>query len=144
MRFTGKGTGRSDNVTLGASAAHSSDHEHPRRLTVAQKVQVLLTDDIDGTEADETIQFALDGISYEIDLSAANAETLREVLAPYVESGRRLGGRSSRRSGTKMRPATERIDMSNLRTWARENGYQISDRGRVSGEVRAAYEAAHA
>jgi hypothetical protein len=111
---------------------------------VAQKVQVVLTDDIDGGEADETIQFALDGVSYEIDLSEANAEALRESLAPYAEAARRVGGRISRRSGQKPRATTERVDMSSVRAWARENGYQISDRGRVSGEVRAAYEAAHA
>jgi hypothetical protein len=112
---------------------------------MAQKVQVVLTDDIDGSEADETIQFALDGVSYEIDLSDANAEALREALAPYAEAARRVGGRASRRSGSsKSRSGGERVDMSNVRAWARDNGYQISDRGRVSGEVRAAYEAAHA
>lgn len=112
---------------------------------MAQKVQVVLTDDIDGGEADETVQFALDGISYEIDLSDANAEALREALTPYVESARRVGGRASRRSGgVKSRSGAERVDMSNVRAWARENGFQISDRGRVSSEVRAAYEAAHA
>jgi hypothetical protein len=112
---------------------------------VAQKVQVVLTDDIDGGDADETVQFALDGISYEIDLSDANAEALREALGQYVDAARRVGGRASRRGGApKSRPASERVDMSNVRAWARENGYQISDRGRVSSEVRAAYEAAHA
>jgi hypothetical protein len=112
---------------------------------VAQKVQVVLTDDLDGGEADETVQFALDGVSYEIDLSEGNAENLREALAAYVAAGRRLGGRSVRRSASgKSRPAAERVDLSDLRAWARENGYQVSDRGRVSSEVRAAYEAAHA
>jgi uncharacterized membrane protein len=112
---------------------------------VAQKVQVILTDDIDGGEADETVQFALDGVSYEIDLSEANAEALREALAAYVDAARRIGGRASRRtaSAAKTRPASERVDLSDLRSWARENGYQISDRGRVSSEIRAAYEAAH-
>src|SRR5512143_773160 len=114
------------------------------RLTkVAQKVQVLLTDDIDGTEADETVQFALDGVSFEIDVSAANAEALREALAPYVSAARRIGGRASRRGGSAKRPAAERVDLSDVRAWARESGYQVSDRGRVSSEVRAAYEAAH-
>ncbi|MDQ1304823.1 MAG: hypothetical protein QG671_651 [Actinomycetota bacterium] len=112
---------------------------------MAQKVQVILTDDLDGGEADETVAFALDGVSYEIDLSEANAEALREALAAYVEAARRIGGRATRRSaGAKSRPASERVDLSDLRAWARENGYQVSDRGRVSSEVRAAYEAAHA
>lgn len=111
---------------------------------MAQKVQVILTDDLDGGEADESVQFAIDGVTYEIDLSEANAEALREALSPYVEAARRIGGRASRRSGAKSQPAAERTDLSELRAWARENGYQVSDRGRVSGEVRAAYEAAHA
>jgi len=112
---------------------------------VAQKVQVILTDDLDGGDADESVQFAIDGVSYEIDLSEANAESLRESLAPYVDAARRVGGRSSRRSGgSKSQPAAERTDLSDLRAWARENGYQVSDRGRVSSEVRSAYEAAHA
>lgn len=113
-------------------------------VTVAQKVQVILTDDIDGGEAEETVQFAIDGVSYEIDLSGANAEALREALAAYVDAGRRVGGRSTRRqpAAKASRPAAERADLGDVRSWARENGYQVSDRGRVSGEVRAAYEAA--
>ena len=112
---------------------------------MAQKVQVVLTDDLDGSEADETVQFALDGVSYEIDLSEANAEALREALTAYSTAARRTGGRATRRAaGSKPRPAAERVDLSDVRAWARENGFQVSDRGRVSGEVRAAYEAAHA
>ena len=114
-------------------------------ITVAQKVQVILTDDLDGGDAEETVQFAIDGVSYEIDLSAANAEALREAVAAYVEAGRRIGGRSTRRAAAapKGRPAAERADLADVRAWARDNGFQVSDRGRVSGEVRAAYEAAH-
>jgi len=112
---------------------------------VAQKVQVVLTDDLDGGDAEETVQFALDGVSYEIDLSGANAEALREALAGYVGAARRVGGRSVRRApAAKSRPASERVDLSDLRAWARDHGFQVSDRGRVSSEVRAAYEAAHA
>jgi hypothetical protein len=112
---------------------------------MAQKVQVILVDDVDGGEADETVSFALDGISYEIDVSAANAEAIREALSPWVEHARRVGGRATGRgrSAAKSRPAAERVDMSDVRAWARDHGYQVSDRGRVSSEVRAAYEAAH-
>ncbi|HEY6793715.1 MAG TPA: Lsr2 family protein [Kineosporiaceae bacterium] len=110
---------------------------------MAQKVQVILTDDLDGGDADESVQFAIDGVSYEIDLSEANAEALREALTPYIQAARRIGGRSSRRSGARAQQPAERTDLSELRAWARENGYQVSDRGRVSSEVRAAYEAAH-
>lgn len=111
---------------------------------MAQKVQVVLTDDLDGGRADETVQFALDGVTYEIDLSEANAEALREALTRYVDAARRTGGRSVRRSaGTRSRPVAERVDLSDVRAWARENGFQVSDRGRVSSQVRAAYDAAH-
>jgi len=113
---------------------------------VAQKVQVILTDDLDGSDADETVAFAIDGVSYEMDLSEANAEALREALAGYVQAARRTGGRAIRRTGVAKpaRPADERVDLSDLRSWARDHGFQVSDRGRVSGEVRAAYETAHA
>jgi hypothetical protein len=113
---------------------------------MAQKVQVLLVDDVDGGEADETVSFALDGVSYEIDVSATNAEAIRDALAPWVGHARRVGGRASgrgRSGATKSRPSSERTDLSDVRAWARENGFQVSDRGRVSGEVRSAYEAAH-
>jgi len=111
---------------------------------MAQKVQVILVDDVDGGEADETVSFALDGISYEIDVSAANAEAIREALATWTDHARKVGGRATGRGrAAKSRPAAERTDMSDVRAWARDNGYQVSDRGRVSGEVRAAYEAAH-
>lgn len=111
---------------------------------MAQKVQVILVDDVDGGEADETVSFALDGISYEIDVSAANAEAIRDALSPWVEHARRVGGRTLVRSrAAKSRPAAERTDLSDVRAWARDNGFQVSDRGRVSSEVRAAYEAAH-
>jgi len=115
---------------------------------MAQKVQVILVDDVDGGDADETLSFALDGVSYEIDVSVANAEAIREALAPWVGHARRVGGRAVTRgrsvAGAKSRPAAERHDLSELRAWARENGFQVSDRGRVSTEVRSAYEAAHA
>jgi hypothetical protein len=119
--------------------------QFPGVIHMAQKVQVILVDDVDGGEADETVSFALDGVSYEIDVSSTNAESIREALAPWVEHARRVGGRSGGRgrSGVKSRPAAERTDLSDVRAWARENGYQVSDRGRVSSEVRAAYEAAH-
>jgi hypothetical protein len=113
---------------------------------MAQKVQVILVDDVDGGEADETVSFALDGISYEIDVSEANAEAIREALAPWLGHARRVGGRATGRArsgAVKSRPAAERTDLSDVRSWARDNGFQVSDRGRVSSEVRAAYEAAH-
>lgn len=113
---------------------------------MAQKVQVILVDDVDGGEADETVTFSLDGVSYEIDLSEGNAESLRESLGEWIGHARRVGGRSgsrSRSAGRGKSAASSKTDLSLVRSWARDNGYQVSDRGRVSSEVLAAYEAAH-
>ncbi len=110
---------------------------------MAQKVQVILVDDIDGGEAEETVSFALDGISYEIDLSADNAAQLRDAFASWVGHARRVGGRSSSRGRTSSAPrakSSDKPDLGAVRTWARENGYTVSDRGRVSGEILAAYQ----
>jgi hypothetical protein len=111
---------------------------------VAQKVQVLLVDDISGGEADETVTFALDGATYEIDLSTANADKLRGVLAEYVEAGRRTGGRASRGRGRAPRSSAGSADTAKIRSWAKENGYEVNDRGRVPATIREAYEKAHA
>lgn len=115
---------------------------------MAQKVQVILVDDVDGGEADETVTFSLDGVNYEIDLSEGNAESLRDSLGEWIGHARRVGGRASgrSRSGGRAKAAAasaSKTDLSLVRSWARDNGYQVSDRGRVSSEVLAAYEAAH-
>jgi Lsr2 len=113
---------------------------------MAQKVQVILVDDVDGGEADETVTFSLDGVNYEIDLSEANAESLRDSLGEWIGHSRRVSGRSSGRArsgGRAKAAAAAKADLSLVRSWARDNGYQVSDRGRVSSEVLAAYEAAH-
>lgn len=110
---------------------------------MAQKVQVILVDDLDGGEAEESVSFSLDGVSYEIDLSAENAEALREAIAPWVEHARKISGRTGRGRGSGRGRAAAKADLGDVRSWARENGYQVSDRGRVSAEVMAAYEGAH-
>jgi len=116
---------------------------------MAQKVQVILVDDVDGGEADETVSFALDGTTYEIDVSESHAQSLRDALAPWLAHARRLSGRSSagrpRQAGAKGRSAaaSDRLDLTAVRSWARGNGFQVSDRGRVSSQVLAAYEKAH-
>ena len=107
---------------------------------MAQRVHIVLEDDLDGTKADETVSFGLDGSSYEIDLSAENAGKLREALAPYVGTARRVSGRSGRKAG---RGRSVGPSPSEIREWARENGYDVSDRGRVSADIKAAYEAAN-
>jgi hypothetical protein len=114
---------------------------------MAQKVQVILVDDVDGGEASETVSFALDGVSYEIDVSESNAQSLRDSLAPWLTHARRVAGRagSRPRGAGKSRGSASagRQDLSAVRAWARENGYQVSDRGRVSSEIITAYEKAH-
>ena len=112
---------------------------------MAQKVQVILVDDVDGGEAEETVTFGLDGVTYEIDLSVKNAQELRDLVAPWVGHARRVGGRAAARgrAGGRTRAASGKADLAAVRSWARENGFQVSDRGRVSGEVLSAYDAAH-
>jgi hypothetical protein len=111
---------------------------------MAQKVQVILVDDLDGGEAEESVTFSLDGVTYEIDLSSANAEALREAVAPWVGHARRVsGGRGRGRGPGRPRAAAAKADLGEVRQWARENGYQVSDRGRVSAEVMTAYDSAH-
>ncbi|WP_374775202.1 Lsr2 family protein [Streptomyces sp. NBC_01310] len=110
---------------------------------MAQKVQVLLVDDLDGGEADETVTFALDGKTYEIDLTTANAEKLRGLLDPYTKGGRRTGGRASAaRAKGRVAATTGNPDTAEIRAWAKENGYNVNDRGRVPADIREAYEKA--
>ncbi len=110
---------------------------------MAQKVQVILVDDVDGGEAEESVSFSLDGVNYEIDLSGANAESLRDALATWVGHARRIGGRSGRGRSAGRTKAPAKPDLTQVRAWARDNGFQVSDRGRVSSEVMSAYEGAH-
>ncbi|MFC0429620.1 Lsr2 family protein [Kutzneria buriramensis] len=112
---------------------------------MAQKVTVALIDDLDGSEASETLEFALDGVSYQIDLSAKNAGKLRDGLASFVASARRSGGRKRGpgrvASGpSKARPAAaDREQNQAIREWARKQGMKVSDRGRIPAEVLDAY-----
>ncbi|MGN6160966.1 MAG: histone-like nucleoid-structuring protein Lsr2 [Marmoricola sp.] len=104
---------------------------------MAQKISIQLIDDIDGSEATESVSFALDGQSYVIDLSDKNAQALRDALAPYVAHAQRATsgrGRGRSRGGS---------TASDIRAWARSAGYTVPDRGRVSAEIKAAYDAAH-
>lgn len=106
---------------------------------MAQRMHIVLEDDLDGSEAAETIMFGLDGTSYEIDLSERNAAKLRDALAKYVAHARRVPQRGRRSSARR----TGGPSPSAVREWARGQGYDVSDRGRVPSDVRAAYDAAH-
>ena len=112
---------------------------------MAQKVTVLLVDDIDGGSADETVSFSLDGVSYEIDLSSKNAASFRDALAQYVGQARRVGGRSSggraARSAGRGRGGDSRT--AEIREWARKNGHKVNERGRIPAAVVEAYDKAH-
>ena len=104
---------------------------------MAQKVVVTLFDDIDGSEATETIAFGLDGKSYEIDLSEVNAGELRKALAPYVEAGRKRS-----RSGKAYRQTEVAPDPSAVRAWAQANKREVPARGRIPKKVYEAFTAA--
>ncbi|MGP5253958.1 histone-like nucleoid-structuring protein Lsr2 [Brachybacterium sp. AOP43-C2-M15] len=108
---------------------------------MARKTQVILTDDIDGSEATQTVSFALDGVAYEIDLNDSHAEQLREQLGTWIASGRRIGGR--RTAGTRRTSGSNPERTARIREWARENGHDVSDRGRIASTVIEAYDAAH-
>lgn len=107
---------------------------------MAQETIVRLLDDIDGKPADETVNFSLDGVTYEIDLRARNADKLRKVFAPYVEKARKAGHRRTGRSTGRSRTAHNRERAAEIRGWAKEHGITINDRGRIPAEVVQAYE----
>lgn len=116
---------------------------------MARRIVHQLVDDLDGSVLEvgtgETVMFSLDGTAYEIDLTEENAEALREALAPWVAAARpvsrSVSGGSSSSNGRKRR-RTGQQDYSAVRAWAKENGYTVSERGRVPANVLEAYEAA--
>lgn len=125
-------------------------HESPPKVitlgvpstVMAKETLVRLTDDIDGSDAVESITFAIRGTEYEIDLNAKNAAALDKALDKFVGAGRKTAainrnGRTPRRK----RPATSR-SAAEVRNWARENGYELSDRGRIPTEISEAFDAA--
>ncbi|MFC5286812.1 Lsr2 family protein [Actinokineospora guangxiensis] len=111
---------------------------------MAQKVTVSLVDDIDGSEAEESVEFAIDGATYQIDLSSKNADRLRSALADFVDHARRSGGRKrpagKATAGRAPRTASaDREQNQAIREWARKQGMKVSDRGRIPSEVLDAY-----
>ena len=110
---------------------------------MAQKVHIVLEDDLDGSPADETVSFALDGTSYEIDLNSDNAAKLRDALANYVGHARKVTGGGAKRGRRSSDATNGSASAKEIRDWARENGYSVPERGRIPAEVRSAYDAAH-
>lgn len=94
---------------------------------MAQKVEVVLVDDLDGSEAAETVKFAIDGRHYEVDLSEENARELRNFLKPYMKKGRAVA------------PPSPKAEAAEIRKWAADNGYEVSARGRLHRDVVEAY-----
>ena len=111
---------------------------------MAQKVNIVLVDDLDGTEATETVSFGLDGSNYEIDLNDGNASALREALSGYVGHARKVTGGARRgRKATSGSPSTSGSNTKDVREWAKAQGMEVSERGRISADVQQAYDAAH-
>ena len=113
---------------------------------MAKKVTVTLVDDFDGEgAADETVEFALDGVNYEIDLASKNAEKLRGDMKSWVAAGRRVGGRRRSRSARAdgVRKAIDRTQSAAIREWGRRNGYRVPGRGRIPADLLEAFRAAN-
>lgn len=111
---------------------------------MARQVIVVLTDDLDGSEADRTVEFDLDGASYTIDLSDKNAGELRKALDPYISAGTRVGrgGVETRRETRRVGAPPTRLDRDQnraIREWAAKHGYEVSERGRIPASIMEAY-----
>ena len=109
---------------------------------MAQKIQTLFIDDLDGSEAEGTVRFGLDGTDYEIDLNTAHAEELREALAPYLNAARRAGGVARRPARAARKPAAGEPNTTEVREWAKAQGIEVKDRGRVPAELVARFKEA--
>jgi Lsr2 len=107
---------------------------------MAQKVKIILVDDVDGGSADETVRFGLDGVNYEIDLSANNAKELRSTLDRFVSNARKTsGGRAPKGKA----PGGRNQDSAQIRQWAKDHGYKVNSRGRIQAEIQEAYQKAN-
>lgn len=115
---------------------------------MARETVVTLVDDLDGSTADETVVFGLDGWAYEIDLNEVNAKTLRSAIVDFIGSARRLGKMQSGAAATPVRrgaarPRSDKEQNRAIRGWAGQNGFSIADRGRIPAEVVEAFHQAH-
>ena len=108
---------------------------------MAQKIQTLFIDDLDGSTAESTVRFALDGTSYEIDLSTGHAQALRAALSRYTDAARRATG-TRRPARSRRMPGESAPDSTQVRDWARSQGIDVKDRGRISAELVVKFKAA--
>ncbi len=109
---------------------------------MAQKIQTLFIDDLDGSEAEGTVRFGLDGVEYEIDLSTEHSRELRDALARYVGAARRVGGSARRPARGGRRAPGSGVNSTEVREWAKAQGIEVKDRGRVPAELVAKFRAA--
>lgn len=114
---------------------------------MARKTLVQMIDDVDGSVIKdgqgESIEFGIGGNQYRIDLNLKHANELHEQLAFWIEHAEKISGRRTRKGGGAAAPVRGKVDLQDIRAWARENGHEVSARGRISQDVQAAYEAAH-
>ena len=111
---------------------------------MAQKIQTLFIDDLDGSSAEGTVRFGLDGTEYEIDLNEEHAKQLRDGLARYVSAARRANGTARRSTRTGRRAAASGLNSTEVREWAKAQGMEVKDRGRVPAELVVKFKAATA
>ena len=111
---------------------------------MAQKIQTLFVDDLDGSAAEGTIRFGLDGTDYEIDLNAEHAQALRDVLARYAGAARRANGTARRPTRSGRRASATGLNTTEVREWAKAQGIDVKDRGRVPAELVVKFKAATA
>jgi hypothetical protein len=109
---------------------------------MAQKIQTFFIDDLDGSEAEGTVLFGLDGTQYEIDLSTPHAKELRTALAPYIDAGRKFTGTARRAGQSGRRSSTNGISNTEVRAWAKAQGLAVKERGRIPADVITQYQAA--
>ena len=109
---------------------------------MAQKIQTLFIDDLDGTAAEGTVRFGLDGTEYEIDLNEEHARALRDALARYVSAARRVSGGTRRPARAGRRASPNGLNTTEVREWAKAQGIEVKDRGRVPAELVAKFRAA--
>lgn len=108
---------------------------------MAQKVEVTLVDDLDGGSADETVSFAIDGAQYEIDLSAKNAQKLRDAVTPFVGAARKASRTTARNTRGRSSATVDREQNQAIREWAKKKGLNVSERGRIPAEIVERYHA---
>ena len=132
VRRGGQGPGEADLVRGGC----------PRRPAVAQKIPTLFIDDLDGSSAEGTVRFGLDGTEYEIDLNAAHAKELRDALARYVDAARRTSGGARKSARGSRRGPASGLNTTEVREWARAQGIEVKDRGRVPADLMVKFKSA--